>query len=100
MFLTQNTAKLRKNLIITLVFKKNAHIFAENRQKSPKLAIITLTPRPRKLGLPCRQIFLLKMTRVDDDVTVGQDSNFNVERFFSPLAFYSYFISQQPQLYV
>jgi TRAP-type C4-dicarboxylate transport system substrate-binding protein len=29
-FLTQNKAKLRKVLIITLVFEKNANSFAEN----------------------------------------------------------------------
>jgi hypothetical protein len=43
-FLTQNKAKLCKNLIITLVFEKNANFFAENWQKSPKIVIITSTP--------------------------------------------------------
>jgi hypothetical protein len=33
-FLTQNKAKLCKNLIITLVFEKNANFFGENWQKS------------------------------------------------------------------
>jgi hypothetical protein len=42
-FLTQNKAKLCKIFIITLVFEKNA-IFAENWQKSHKIAIITTTP--------------------------------------------------------
>jgi hypothetical protein len=37
-FLTQNKAKLRKNLIITLVFEKNANFFAENCQKLSKIA--------------------------------------------------------------
>jgi predicted dinucleotide-binding enzyme len=43
-FLTQNKAKLCKILIVTLVFEKNANIFAENRQKSQKIVIITSTP--------------------------------------------------------
>jgi hypothetical protein len=43
-FLTQNKAKLSKILIITLVFEKNANIFAENCQKSQKTVIITSTP--------------------------------------------------------
>jgi hypothetical protein len=33
-----------KNLIITLVFEKNANFFAQNRQNSQKIAIITSTP--------------------------------------------------------
>jgi hypothetical protein len=40
-FLTQNKAILFKNLIITLVFDKNANFFAENCQKSLKIVIIT-----------------------------------------------------------
>jgi hypothetical protein len=43
-FSTQNKAKLSKILIITLVFEKNANFFAENRQKSQKIVIITSTP--------------------------------------------------------
>jgi hypothetical protein len=43
-FLAQNKAKLCKILIITLVFDKNANFFAENRQKSQKIVIITSTP--------------------------------------------------------
>jgi hypothetical protein len=43
-FLTQNKAKLCKNLIITLVFEKNAKFFDENWQKSQKIVIITSTP--------------------------------------------------------
>jgi hypothetical protein len=43
-FLTQNKAKLCKNVIITLVFEKNANFFAENCQKSQKIVIITSTP--------------------------------------------------------
>jgi hypothetical protein len=43
-FLTQNKAKLCKNLIITLVFEKTANFFAENCQKSQKIVIITSTP--------------------------------------------------------
>jgi hypothetical protein len=53
-FLTQNKAKLCKNLIITLVFEKNANFFAENCQKSQKIAIITLTP-----GLGCTGYFCI-----------------------------------------
>jgi hypothetical protein len=33
-----------ENVIITLVFEKNAIFFAENSQKSPKIVIITSTP--------------------------------------------------------
>jgi hypothetical protein len=43
-FLTRNKAKIRKILIITLVFEKNANFFAENWQKSQKIGIITSTP--------------------------------------------------------
>jgi hypothetical protein len=43
-FLTQNKAKLCKNLIITMAFEKNGNFFSENWQKSPKLVIITSTP--------------------------------------------------------
>jgi hypothetical protein len=32
----------------TIVFKKNANIFAENWQKSPEVVIITLTPELKK----------------------------------------------------
>jgi hypothetical protein len=41
---TQNKDKLCKILIITLVFEKNANIFAKNWQKSQKIVIITPTP--------------------------------------------------------
>jgi hypothetical protein len=40
-FSTQNKAKSCKNLIITLVFEKNANLTAENCQKSQKIVIIT-----------------------------------------------------------
>jgi hypothetical protein len=43
-FVTQNKGKLCKNLIVTLVFEKNANFFAENWQKSHKIVIITSTP--------------------------------------------------------
>jgi phosphoserine phosphatase len=43
-FLAQNKAKLRKFLIITLDFEKNANRFAENWQKSQKIVIITSRP--------------------------------------------------------
>jgi hypothetical protein len=45
--LTQNKAKVRKILIITLVLEKNAKFFDEICQKSQKTVIITSTP-----GLP------------------------------------------------
>jgi hypothetical protein len=44
-FFPQTTATFGQNLIITLVFEKGANIFAENCQKSPKIVIITSTPR-------------------------------------------------------
>jgi hypothetical protein len=44
MLSTQHKAELCKNLIITLVFEKNANFFAENCRKSPKIAIIASTP--------------------------------------------------------
>jgi hypothetical protein len=43
-FFAQTNASFCKNLIITLVFKKNANIFAENWQKSQKIVIVTSTP--------------------------------------------------------
>jgi hypothetical protein len=43
-FLTRNKAKLCKILIITLVFDKNANLFAENCRKSQKIVIATSTP--------------------------------------------------------
>jgi hypothetical protein len=43
-FLTKNKVKLCKNLIIPLVFEKNAIFLAENSRKSPKIVIITSTP--------------------------------------------------------
>jgi hypothetical protein len=42
-FLTQNKAKLCKILNITLVFEKNANLFAENCQKSQKIVITSST---------------------------------------------------------
>jgi hypothetical protein len=50
-FLTQTTASLL--LIKILVFEENANFFAENRQKSKKIVIITLTPdRSRVIRAP------------------------------------------------
>jgi hypothetical protein len=43
-FLTQYKAKLCINLIITLVFEKEANFFVENCLKSPEIMIITSTP--------------------------------------------------------
>jgi hypothetical protein len=42
--LTQNKAKLCKNLIITLVLEIDANFSTENCLKSPKIVIITSTP--------------------------------------------------------
>jgi hypothetical protein len=49
-FVAQNKAKLCKNLIITLVFVKNANFFAENWEKSQKMVIITSSPGHPGLG--------------------------------------------------
>jgi hypothetical protein len=43
-FFTQTQAKLFKNLIITLVFEKNAKFFAENCLILQKIVVITSTP--------------------------------------------------------
>jgi hypothetical protein len=43
-FFAQNKAKLCQNWIITLVFEKNAILFAKNWQKTQKIVIITSTP--------------------------------------------------------
>jgi hypothetical protein len=43
-FLNQNNSKFCKNLIVTLVFEKNANFFAENDRKSLKIVIVTSTP--------------------------------------------------------
>jgi hypothetical protein len=44
-FFAQTTARFCKNMIITLVFEKNAKSFAENWQKSQKIVIIASTIR-------------------------------------------------------
>jgi hypothetical protein len=43
-FFAKTTACFCKNLIITLVFEKNANFFVENWQKLQKIVIITSTP--------------------------------------------------------
>jgi hypothetical protein len=43
-FFAQTTVRFCKNMIITLVFEKNANFFDENWQKSQKIVIITSTP--------------------------------------------------------
>jgi hypothetical protein len=43
-FFAHIAATFCKNLIITLVFEKNANFFAENWQKSQKIVIITSAP--------------------------------------------------------
>jgi hypothetical protein len=43
-FFAETIASFCKHLIRTLVFEKNANIFAENWQKSQKIVIITSTP--------------------------------------------------------
>jgi hypothetical protein len=42
-FFAQTAATFCKNLIITLVFEKNANFFPENWQKSQKIVSITST---------------------------------------------------------
>jgi hypothetical protein len=51
-FCAQSNASFCKNFIITLIFKKNANIFAKNWRKPPKIVIITSTP-----GLSVQTIF-------------------------------------------
>jgi hypothetical protein len=46
-FFVQTTASFCKNVIITLVFQKNANFLAENWRKSPKIVIITSPPEDR-----------------------------------------------------
>jgi predicted dinucleotide-binding enzyme len=41
---TQIKDNFAEKIIITLVFEKNANFFAENRQKSQKIVIITSVP--------------------------------------------------------
>jgi hypothetical protein len=55
-FLTQNKPKLCKLLIITLVFEKNANIFAENWQKSQKIVIITSTSGHPGVDFPLKAL--------------------------------------------
>jgi hypothetical protein len=43
-FFVQTTASFCKNVIITLVFEKNANFSPENWQKSQKIVIITSPP--------------------------------------------------------
>jgi hypothetical protein len=43
-FYAETTVSCYKNLIITLVFDKNANFIAENWQKSQKIVIIASTP--------------------------------------------------------
>jgi hypothetical protein len=43
-FITQNKAILCEDLIVTLVFEKNAIFFAKNWEKSQKIVIVTSTP--------------------------------------------------------
>jgi predicted dinucleotide-binding enzyme len=56
-FSAQNKAKLCKNLIITVVFEKNANVFTEHCQKLQKIVIITSTPSPL---VEAKTHFLLK----------------------------------------
>jgi hypothetical protein len=62
-FLTQNKAKLCKNLIITLVFETNANFFAENCQKSQKIVIITSVPGHTELSGENRSRHFLGITQ-------------------------------------
>jgi hypothetical protein len=43
-FSTQTKGNFAEKVIITLVFEKNANVFAENWQKSQKIVIITSVP--------------------------------------------------------
>jgi hypothetical protein len=43
-FLTLNSNKCCKHLIITLICKENTHFFTENRHKLLKLIIVSVTP--------------------------------------------------------
>jgi hypothetical protein len=43
-FLTQDKAKLCKNLIITMLFGKNFNVFAENFRESQNIVIKTSNP--------------------------------------------------------
>jgi hypothetical protein len=52
-----------KNLIITLVFEKNAEIFAENWRKSMKIVIITSTPgHPDAMPAPSFNCMCFELT--------------------------------------
>jgi hypothetical protein len=55
--LAQTTVSFCKNLIIALVFEKNANFFAEHWQKSQKIVLITSTP-DWAIFYSCRQNFL------------------------------------------
>jgi hypothetical protein len=60
-FFAQTAANFCKNLIITLIFEKNANFVAENWQKSPKIVIITSTPiLVEVLKLCSAALFLVK----------------------------------------
>jgi hypothetical protein len=70
-FCAQNKDKLYKKWIITLVFGKNANVFAENWQKSQKIVIITST-----LGQSAGHFSPIK--RISDD-----DEYYNFKKFHS-----------------
>jgi hypothetical protein len=57
--LTRNKGKLRKYLIIALVFKKDAIFFSENCQKSQKILISTSIP-PFQVIEPSQVLFSLE----------------------------------------
>jgi hypothetical protein len=57
-FFAQTTASFCKNVIITLVFEKNATFFAENWQKSQKIVIKTSTPGHSAFGHYSQAFFL------------------------------------------
>jgi hypothetical protein len=59
-FWLKTELKYAKILIITLVFEKNAHLFAENWQKSQKNDIITSTPSFTLLAFSAKPLYRIR----------------------------------------
>jgi hypothetical protein len=55
-FSTLIKAEIVQNLIITLVFEKNADCFAESCRKSQKIVIITPTPGQQQVSSDAKKI--------------------------------------------
>jgi hypothetical protein len=51
LLLCSTTASIRKKIILTLVFDRNANYFIHNWQKSQNIAIITSTPPPSRMAM-------------------------------------------------